>query len=266
MADIPVEDGLSMSEAGLEFEMRGRAAWIRLNRPRQLNALAPETIVGLERALQRAESGRVRAVVLAGTGRAFCTGVDLMAASSVDDDFFFEQAPRVYETLAMFPAPVIGAINGLALAGGLELVLCCDIVVAAESARLGDAHANYGLLPGAGSSIRLPRIIGPNKAKELLFTGESLTAGEMAELGLVNRVVPDGELEEAVSKLVEVIVKKSPRALMRMKQLVNDGRDQPVSTGLRLENLAAQSHSGSPDFLEGMAAFGEKREPVFSDR
>ena len=173
---------------------------------------------------------------------------------------------RIARRIESLPMPVIAAVNGLALAGGLELVLCCDLVLAAESARLGDAHANYGLLPGAGSSVRLPRKIGPTRAKHLLFTGELLPASALVEAGLVNRVVPDGELDAAAQKLGEALAEKSPLTLRAMKRLVDDGLEQPSQTALRLEQLALAAHLSSRDVREGLRAFREKRKPRFEGR
>jgi enoyl-CoA hydratase/carnithine racemase len=152
------------------------------------------------------------------------------------------------------------------LAGGIELVLCCDLVIAAESAKLGDAHANYGLIPGGGSSVRLPRKIGPNRAKYLMYTGEFLPAREFLAMGLVNEVVPDAELTSAVECVVEKLATKSPVGLARMKQLVDDGLNQPEETALRLELLAFDLHSTSEDMQEGLTAFEQKRTPQFKGR
>jgi enoyl-CoA hydratase len=172
----------------------------------------------------------------------------------------------VMTRLEKFPKPVIAAVNGLALAGGLELVLCCDLVIAARSARLGDAHANFGLLPGGGSSVRLPRKIGPTRAKHLLYTGEFVPAEQLREAGLVNEVVDDADLLAAAGRLVARLRTKSPLVLRRMKALVDDGLEQPIETALRLELLASEVHAHSHDMKEGLAAFEEKRAPVFTGR
>lgn len=256
------------------YEIRGPAAWIRLDRPDAMNSLSPEVIAGLDDALGRARTDDdVRVVVVTGTGRAFCAGADLKAIRSMSEDdparntlAFLKDAGKVFDGLEAFPKPSIAAVNGLALAGGLELVLCCDLVIAAESAKLGDAHANFGLIPGGGGSIRLPRKVGPTMAKYLLFTGEFLPAADLVASGLVNEVIPDEQLTERVDRLVEVIASKSPLGLNRMKQLVNDGLDQPVATGVRLELLASEAHASSLDVAEGLAAFQEKRPPRFVGR
>ena len=169
-------------------EIRGNAMWITLNRPDALNALTPAIISGINTALDKAPQSEARAVVLTGTGRAFCAGADLkfVRGEAGNDETalgrFLDTILLVMNRLETFPMPVIAALNGLTLAGGLELMLCCDLVIAARSARLGDAHANYGLLPGGGSSVRLPRKIGPTRAKYLLYTGEFVPAdGEIVQ-------------------------------------------------------------------------------------
>src|SRR5262249_8166886 len=149
--------------------------------------------------------------------------------------------------LERLPLPTIAAVNGLALAGGLELVLCCDLAIAAEEAKIGDAHANFGLLPGGGATVRLPRPVGPALAKQLMFTGASLEAEELRQSGLLNDVVPAERLVAAVDELVAAIAAKSPLGLRRMKELVGDALEQPVEVGLRAELLASSHHGRSAD-------------------
>lgn len=260
-----------MTESVVIAQRCDRALWIRLNRPDAMNTLTTEVLQGLDDALDTAQRSReVGAVVLTGTGRAFCAGADLkyirrLAVEGGTDDFL-QRVQRVMARLDAFPKPVIAALNGLTLAGGLELVLCCDLVVAARSAKIGDAHANYGLLPGGGSSVRLPRVIGVNRAKYLLFTGDLVSADDMRAAGLVNLVVEDEQLEAATLALVERLAAKSPLGLQRMKALVDDGLEQPEPTALRLELLASEAHGHSEDFREGLAAFEEKRAPSFRGR
>ena len=258
-----------MPSPAVVLEVRQGARWIRLNRPEAMNSLTPDVLRGIDRALDDAEHRQdVRAVVLTGTGRAFCAGADLKYVRSQSDSSspsaFLDDVLATMNRLDRFPKPVIAALNGMALAGGLELVLCCDLVIAARSAKIGDAHANYGLLPGGGSSVRLPRIIGATRAKYLLFTGEFLPAEEMAAAGLVNQVVDDAQLDAATQALVDKIASKSPLGLKRMKALVDDGLQQPLDTALRLELLAAKVHSRSADQREGLQAFEEKRKPRFT--
>ena len=253
-------------------EIRGGAMWVTLNRPDALNAITPEVVAGINAALEQAAADNaVKAVVLTGTGRAFCAGADLKyVRSQVGGEGavggFLNSVLAMMERLETCPRPVVAALNGMALAGGLELVLCCDLVIAARSAKIGDAHANYGLLPGGGSSVRLPRKIGPTRAKYLLYTGEFVPAADLVAAGLVNEVVDDAELVAAVERLVAKLAPKSPLVLRRMKALVDDGLQQPSVTALRLEILASEVHAHSHDMKEGLAAFEEKRKPQFIGR
>lgn len=262
-----------MTDTPVLSEVRDGALWLTLNRTAALNAITPEVVEALDSALSSAESdAAVHAVVLTGNGRAFCAGADLkyVRRTTQGDETavarFLDSVLGVMGRLEKFPKPTIAAVNGLALAGGLELVLCCDLVIAARSARLGDAHANFGLLPGGGSSVRLPRKIGPTRAKYLLFTGDFVPAEELVAAGLVNRVVDDADLLDAAGEIVARLRNKSPLVLRRMKALVDDGLEQPVETALRLELLASEVHAHSHDMKEGLAAFEEKREPRFIGR
>jgi len=262
--DVPGESVL--------VEVRANAVWVTLNRPMALNSITPDMVAGITTALARADDPEIKAVVLMGTGRAFCAGADLKyvnKATQGDETAtarFLDTVLDMMARLETCPRPVIAAVNGLALAGGLELVLCCDLVIAARSAKLGDAHANFGLLPGGGSSVRLPRKIGPTRAKYLLFTGDFLLAEELVACGLVNEVVDDADLTAAVDHLVAKLATKSSLVLRRMKALVADGLEQPKDVALRLELLASEVHAHSHDMKEGLVAFEEKRKPTFTGR
>jgi enoyl-CoA hydratase/carnithine racemase len=254
-------------------EEREQALWITLNRPAAMNAMTGAMLRRLEALAERAdEQADIRCVVVTGAGRAFCAGADLKAVREEigggEDALmrFVGQATRTLNRIEALRKPVIAAVNGMAFAGGLELILCCDLVLAAESAKLGDAHANYGLFPGGGSSVRLPRKIGPTRAKYMLFTGEPMSAAAMMAAGLINEVVPDAELPAATSRLVAKLAAKSPLVLRRMKAAVDDGLDQAQATALRLEMLTWEAHGFSHDLQEGLAAFAERRPPKFTGR
>lgn len=256
--------------SSIVYELRGAGAWIRLNRPDALNALSFGLMREFGDALAKARADdAVRALVVTGTGRAFCAGADLkqvagMAANAnPGDPDFLDLVRQVFAELRAFPKPVIAAVNGIALAGGMELVMACDLVFAAESARLGDAHSNFGVFPGAGGAAVMPRRIGLNRAKWLLFTGEHVSAREMMEIGLVNRVVADGELDTAVGALVDKLVQKSPAVLRRMKEVANRSLDLSLDAALTDELLNLRDHARSYDMAEGLAAFSEKRKPAF---
>jgi enoyl-CoA hydratase len=257
--------------SAVELERRGAALWAHLDRPEALNALDEALLEGLADAARVAEEDdEVRALVITGRGRAFSAGADLkLVERLISQDRLSDYTRRlseVFDRVESLPLPVVAAVNGLALAGGLELVLCCDLVIAEESAPLGDAHANYGLLPGGGASARLPRKIGPTAAKYWLFTGLVRPAGELVGTGLLNAVVADGTVVEHVDELVALLATRSPLGLAEMKRLVDEGLDRSKDDALRAESAARDAHAQSVDMREGMAAFREKRAPRFVGR
>ncbi|MBM4763779.1 enoyl-CoA hydratase/isomerase family protein [Bacillus sp. B15-48] len=254
----------------IQFERRGAGAWIFLNRPKQKNSISSQMLLELESALTECKSDQeIKAIVFTGKGDAFCAGADLKnVLSSIENPElgkrdFLDLFSDVGELIRTMPKPVIAAVNGLALAGGLELVMCCDIVYAVESAKIGDAHSNFGVFPGAGGAAVLPKKIGLNRAKHLLFSGEFLPAAELERFGLVNKVVADNELTEEVEKYVELLASKSPLVLRRMKEVANASMDQTQEAALRHEILNLRQHARSYDLAEGLKAFKEKRKPQF---
>lgn len=254
----------------LHRHQEDRVLWLKLNRPKALNSLTLSLVKSLAKEITDAhDDPDVRVIVLTGEGRAFCAGADLKdpARSRPESGAEFVRAiGSLTELIEASAIPVIAAINGIAVAGGLELVLACDLVIAAESARLGDAHSNYALFPGAGATVRLPRKVGLNNAKLLMFTGDMHPAREWKQLGLVNEVVADESFTEAVTALARKLAAKSPLVLGRMKQALNDALDQPQSIGLRYERAMSNLHHFSADRVEGLAAFKEKRLPEFTGK
>ena len=251
----------------------GSVAWVTLNRPDALNAIDHATITMLHAHLDELAKRDVRALVLTGRGRAFCAGADLKALCDESGDVdpqgaasFVHRVSELARRIADLPLPVIAAVNGLAYAGGLELLLSCDLVVAARGAQIADAHATYGLLPGAGSAVRLPRVVGPTVAKWLVFTGRSMPAEDLVAHGLVNEVVDANDLNSHVADLAAHLANRSPTGLATMKRLIDDGLDQPVDTALRLEAHAHDAHVHTLDFHEGIAAFAARRSPDFLPR
>ncbi|MGE0097430.1 MAG: enoyl-CoA hydratase/isomerase family protein [Hydrogenophaga sp.] len=257
----------------IRLELQGALAWITLQRPEAMNSMSPQMLADLTAALDFVEARHeVRCLAIRGTGKAFCAGADLKAVKGFGDGedeatairLFLARATALLRRIELLPMPVIAAVNGLALAGGLETVLVCDLVVAAEEAKFGDAHARYGLIPGWGGSARLPRKIGPNRAKWMMFSAEMVSAATMAEWGLVHQVVPGAELESTVQALAARMTDKSPLGLRRMKQLVDDGLEQPLEVALRNERVMVEAHNASHDRREGLEAFAQKRPPRFN--
>ncbi len=258
-----------MSHEELFFETLGPVARLTLNRPEAMNALNLATLIKLERRLGEISSNdALRVVVLTGNGDAFCVGADLkevLAGAQLEpgESDFLDRATVVFGALRNFRKPVIAALNGATMAGGLELAMCADIVVAAESATLADAHANYGVYPGAGGAAILPRLIPLNMAMYLLLTGKSLSAAEMKASGLISEIHPVEELADAALALAKHIAKKSPIALRRMKEVARVSADKPRDDALLHEQVMLRQHMRSFDFHEGLQAFVEKRAPQF---
>ena len=251
------------------LERDGAVARFVLNRPAQLNAVSPELLEDLDRACAAVEGDPTVAVVtLTAAGRAFCAGADLRVVQQLAPDpvrwrEFMARWRQVYDRVERLPVPVIAGVHGMALAGGLELTLVCDLVVADEAARLGDQHANFGLVAGGGGSQRLPRLIGARRAKELMLLGGWLSAQEALAWGLVNRVVPAGHVETAVRELARELAAKSAAAARAVKMLVDRGLDLPLPQGLDLEGEEVARHMRGADAAEGLRAFVEKRAPRF---
>jgi enoyl-CoA hydratase/carnithine racemase len=251
------------------YERDGAIARLVLNRPQQLNAISPELLADLDAICQTLEAdGAVKVVTLRGNGRAFCAGADLKVVEEYAPDpdrwqRFMERWHRVFDRLEALPQIVIAGVHGFALAGGLELVLVCDLTVADEAARLGDQHANFGLVAGGGGSQRLPRLIGARRAKELMLLGGWLSAGQALDWGLVNRVAPAGKLTETLDELARDLAGKSGSSNRTVKTLVNRSFDCDLASGLELERAAVARHMQGADAREGLRAFAEKRRPAF---
>ena len=253
-------------------EKKEGIAKITLNRPQALNAINRDMLLELETAIEDIEKDdAVRVVVITGSGRAFCAGADLMGIKSllgqpVQMSQFLRLWRRVFDAIESLSKPVIAQINGMALAGGLELVAVCDMAIASEDAQLGDQHVNFGLVPGGGDSQRLPRLIGIRKAKELLLTGDWISAKEAERIGLINRAAPADKLEEAVNELAKKLCERSPLTSKAIKLLVNKGMQTNLDAGLELELGQILHLFTTEDLAEGVKAFAERRKPVFKGR
>ncbi len=248
------------------------AAWFILNRPDELNSLTEQIVDSLNQFLDVCENdASVRCIVITGHGNAFCAGADLKAAANIDtlppgEPDFIDRVGIVFDKLRNFPKPVIASLNGYTVAGGLELAMCCDLIVAAESAKIGDAHANFGVFPGGGGAAILPRVVSAYVAKYLLFTGNLMSASELKSYGLVNEVVADDKLDDATQALADTIASKSPLTLKRMKAVANSTLGQSAEAALAQEQVLFRQHMRSADAAEGLSAFTQKRTPEFYGR
>lgn len=263
--------GAGMTYRNLTLAIEGATARLTLARPDKLNPLDWSTVRELKAAVAELEAmADVRFVILTGEGRSFSAGGDLegyIRLYARPDEFqaFLDDFHAMLVGIEQARALWIAAVNGVCVAGGLELLLACDMGIAARSARIGDGHLNFGQLPGAGGSQRLPRAIGLLRAKHLMLTGELLDAETCERWGLVTRVVDDGELIGAAEALIEGMKAKSPVGLAGMKRLANSTLITPYAQGLR-DEIAFVHHYATtePDATEGLMAFKEKRPPRFS--
>ncbi len=254
----------------IEVTKENAVATLRLNRPDVLNALNLDLLEELADAVGTVGSDEdVKALVVRGAGRAFCAGADLVLLDTALDNpealtHYIHRLNFCLFQLEELPIPVIAVVHGFALAGGLELVLACDLAIAAEDAHIGDQHANFGLMPGGGSTQRLPRRIGMQRAMELLTTGRRLSGSEAAAWGLVLRAVPVANLDTELENLLSALRGKSRPGLGWIKSVTRRGQDLPLRDGVALEGLAfVQYLTTSPHPREGIQAFREKRQPEF---
>lgn len=258
-----------MALSTVTLEIDGAIARVVLNRPQQLNAISPTLLEDLWTVCDTIErEPALKVVTLTAAGRAFCAGADLKSVETLARDpaswaQFMGLWHRVFNRIESLPVPVIAGVHGFALAGGLELILVTDLVVADADARIGDQHANFGLLAGGGGSQRLPRVVGARRAKELMLLGGWLSASQALEWGLVNRVAPSGTHVSVVDEIATSLASKSGSGNRAAKLLVNRAFDLDLASGLALETQVVAAHMRSADAAEGLRAFAEKRTPVF---
>ncbi|MCX8195820.1 MAG: 3-hydroxyacyl-CoA dehydrogenase/enoyl-CoA hydratase family protein [Acidilobaceae archaeon] len=245
-------------------------AWVILNRPERLNAISPKMLEELSKALDELEEDKeIRAVVIKGAGRAFSAGADVTSFAAVTPMDVMKFSRKFQElTLKMqfYTKPIIAAVHGYALGGGLEIAMSADIRIASEDAMLGQPEINLGFIPGAGGTQRLARIVGPARAKELIMTGDFVPATEALKMGLVNRVVKAGSLDDEARSLALKLAEKPPLALMMAKYSVDLGYEGTIWEGLALEAGLFSLLFSTEDVIEGVSAFLEKRRPKFRGR
>jgi enoyl-CoA hydratase/3-hydroxyacyl-CoA dehydrogenase len=245
-------------------------AWIVLNRPERLNAINIDMLKELNMLLDTLEEDeRIRVIILTGSGRAFSAGADVtgfMGVTPVKAAIFSRKFQEVLNKIEYYTKPIIIAINGYALGGGLEMSMSGDIRIASETAQLGQPEINLGFIPGAGGTQRLPRIVGKSKAKEIIFTGDMIPASEALKIGLVDAVVPPEKLEDEARRLALKIAEKPPLALMAAKYAVNFGLESNIWTGLAYESSLFGLLFSTDDVVEGVSAFLEKRKPKFKGK
>ena len=246
-------------------------AVVTIDNPASLNALNAPTLTQLDQVFdQLAGNSEVKGVIITGGGeKSFVAGADINEFLQVKGDAaagFMARGQRIFDKIEAFDRPVIAAVNGFALGGGNELAMCCDIRIAAENALFGQPEVTLGLIPGYGGTQRLPRLIGPGKAKEVIFADERMSAQEALRVGLVQRVVPKGQAVEEAKKLLKKIMSKGPVAIKMAKKAINEGLGLSLRTGLDLEVQCQSVCFASEDKDEGAKAFLEKRPANFKGK
>lgn len=255
-----------MAYENMLFEKEGNIAILTFNRPDARNAVNNDVRAEFAAAMGEIEADDdIRVMILTGKGKAFASGVDIKEFNKTTP-YHAHNLYRLGERVEKLPKPVIAAVNGYCLGGGNEIAMGCDIIIASERAKFGQPEINIGIIPGGGGTQRLPRLIGACKARELIFTGDIITAEEAFKLGLVNRVVPEDELMTTAKEIAAKIAVKSSAALKLAKQAINYGMQTSLEAGLKYEYELYSLSLSLEDKAEGVAAFIEKRTPEFKGR
>ncbi|MEV8306917.1 enoyl-CoA hydratase-related protein [Streptomyces flavidovirens] len=269
---MTTDSPLDASDASIRHATDNNVSWITLNRPAALNALTPHQRDHVISLLAAASADpTIRAVVITATGKGFCAGADLRGAPASSGDRVAGDvartirlgAQRLISAVLDCEKPVIAAVNGTAAGIGAHLAFACDLVLAAESAKFIEVFVRRGLVPDGGGAYLLPRLIGPQRAKELMFFGDSVPAAEAERLGLVNRVVPDDELTETARAWAERLAGGPTRSITLAKQLVNASLDVDRATAFAAEAAAQEINMTTADATEGVASFVERRTPKY---
>jgi enoyl-CoA hydratase len=251
----------------LTVEKKEQVCILTINRPDALNALNTVTLTELTEAIDDLEKDlSITVVILTGAGRAFVAGADIKEMTEMtplEAKEFSAKGHTLARKMEKSRLPFIAAVNGHALGGGCELMMACDFAIAAKQAKIGQPEINLGVIPGFGGTQRLPRLVGPARAKELLYTGKIIDAAEAHTLGLVNRVTEDSQLLTEALKIASVIASKSPLTISWLKQMVTEGMMIDLETACSLEKTVFSLCFSTHDQKEGMKAFLEKRPPGF---
>lgn len=258
-----------MAYENILTETRGNVALITLNRPKALNALSSPLMAELGKALLEADANaEIGCIVVTGSEKAFAAGADIkeMQSKEFADAYVEDFITSGWETILRVRKPVIAAVAGYALGGGCELAMMCDFIIAADSAKFGQPEINLGVIPGAGGSQRLTRFVGKSKAMDMVLTGRNMDAQEAERSGLVSRIVPAADLLDEAMKVAGRIADLSLPSVMMAKEAVNRSYETTLSEGVRFERRLFHSLFATEDQKEGMAAFVEKRQPVFKNR
>jgi enoyl-CoA hydratase/carnithine racemase len=252
----------------IQFEKEDTLGIITINRPEVYNCLNFATLLQLRKLAEEIAIDRqLRAIIVTGAGdKAFCTGADLKERRTLSDAEVTRYIYTIRDTFTQIerlPKPVIAAINGVAFGGGLELALACDIRIMCDEAQVGLTETSLGIIPGAGGTQRLTRLVGKGKAKELIFTARRIGADEALAIGLVNAVATRDELMKKARELAAEIAQNAPLAIAQAKFAIDFGLEADLATGLAIESNAYQVLIPTKDRLEGLNAFKEKRKPIY---
>jgi enoyl-CoA hydratase/carnithine racemase len=260
-----------MAEDVLLVDNRPPVRILTINRPKARNALNSALLQALEQAIADVRLAKeIRVLIITGSGnKAFCAGADLkerLTMSEADVRRFLASIRSLFVSIEELPLPVLAAINGVTLGGGMELTLACDLRIAAVNASMGLTETRLAIIPGAGGTQRLPRLVGIGLAKELIYTGRQVTSQEALANGLVNRVVQGDSLMDVCLEMANELCQAGPVALTQAKFAINKGMDVDLPTGLSIEARAYEAVIPTEDRLEGLEAFKEKRKPVYKGR
>lgn len=252
----------------ISYRKDGLVGVVTLDRPDVFNCLNLETLTALRKLIaELARDRSTRVVIVTGAGdKAFCSGADLKERRGMSPEqveVYIRTIRDTFSELEKLQKPVIAALNGLALGGGTELALACDLRIMSEQAQMGLTETSLGIIPGAGGTQRLPRLVGKGIAKELIFTARRIFPAEALAIGLVNRVVPHDQLMNVSMELAAQIASNAPLALAQAKFAIDCGSEVELATGLMMESNAYQLLVPTKDRLEGLAAFAEKRKPIY---